>query len=740
MKLQKIIFACIGLFLICTLISCSSPDEKANKLFVEASQLIKKAEDAEKSSFELAHKLYLEALEKCEKIPDKYPSSKLAVEMMQNDFKIGTYTFLELQDHIKIVERKAEAENDPLKCALLIADTIDDEKSKAMVFQEMSKKCLLLDNIDQAIAIANLINDPFIAANSFLRIANEYFEIGENETAINLVAIAHQLTQSIDDQNKVGRILSGVSSAYAKSKKCDEAFHLAQPMENSLFKSWTMTDIAICFAKEGKFDQALSAAKAIEFNAGDEQYISSAVNTIASEYISRGMKTEAENLTKLGTSPFQKAKIYIEICKAYLSFGEIDQALNLVEKSDMYKTNMLVFIAEAYIDIGDIDKALKISNEISNSSRSSISVFYHDAIIKKIAFKYVEDEDREKFHEILQQTISPSNRISTLVESAEKYYEFGDKNASLENLSLAQNYVEHIEKQHEKSKALEDIFRMYVKMKDPDSAYRLLKDSNNLRNDLISEISGLYAELGNYNDAINLINTIESNAIKMNTITDVINKFAQNGYTNFAIKLLELQDDPHRKALCSTKIGLSCVSNDEIEEALNLQLEALRLVNSIENQQQKAQALCEIGSLFHKLDREINENSKAELHIIINSAESGLVKSKKSYQNKNRNNLEPPPISDIEEAVKLSLKKHVPMSWAGNLMGGKNAQLSKIEVVEKGIFNEQRNYWPMKIRCVGSCELKDPFNQDKRRSFNKIGEFNLYRNDYGKWEATLNEQ
>ena len=96
-----------------------------------------------------------------------------------------------------------------------------------------------------------------------------------------------------------------------------------------------------------------------------------------------------------------------------------------------------------------------------------------------------------------------------------------------------------------------------------------------------------------------------------------------------------------------------------------------------------------------------------------------------------------PSEEELKQAVSRALGSQVPVSWVGNLMGGKNPELFDIQVVRIGIYNESRKYWPMQIRCVGSCELNDPFNQGKRVGFDKVGDFILYRDDYGDWNAAL---
>jgi len=98
-----------------------------------------------------------------------------------------------------------------------------------------------------------------------------------------------------------------------------------------------------------------------------------------------------------------------------------------------------------------------------------------------------------------------------------------------------------------------------------------------------------------------------------------------------------------------------------------------------------------------------------------------------------------PTEDEIKMAVTNHLKHNVPITWAGNLMGGKNAQLSVIQVIKVGNYNQQQKYWPMRIKCVGRCEMNDMFNQGKWNSFDRVGEFILFQDDYGNWKAQMKE-
>lgn len=96
-----------------------------------------------------------------------------------------------------------------------------------------------------------------------------------------------------------------------------------------------------------------------------------------------------------------------------------------------------------------------------------------------------------------------------------------------------------------------------------------------------------------------------------------------------------------------------------------------------------------------------------------------------------------PSNSQIEETLTAELKSNIPISWVGNLMGGKNAKIDKIEIKKWGSFNKEQRYWPVMIRVTGSAELNDPFNQGKIRQFDAVSEFRFYKDDYGEWKASL---
>lgn len=92
----------------------------------------------------------------------------------------------------------------------------------------------------------------------------------------------------------------------------------------------------------------------------------------------------------------------------------------------------------------------------------------------------------------------------------------------------------------------------------------------------------------------------------------------------------------------------------------------------------------------------------------------------------------------IKSAIVDLLNRDVPDAWSGSLMSEKNVNVEIIEIKAVGKFNKQRNYWPVKARVKGTCEVSLSFSYEFRR-FHGIGDFKLYQDDYGNWKASIIE-
>ena len=83
------------------LVGCADPEAEANKLFTEASQLVKDADSInEPYSLEAFYKRKA-AIDLIEKIPAQYPQSSLSVEISKGDFKIQSQSIDEIRKKMK---------------------------------------------------------------------------------------------------------------------------------------------------------------------------------------------------------------------------------------------------------------------------------------------------------------------------------------------------------------------------------------------------------------------------------------------------------------------------------------------------------------------------------------------------------------------------------------------------------------------------------------------------------------
>ena len=103
-----------------------------------------------------------------------------------------------------------------------------------------------------------------------------------------------------------------------------------------------------------------------------------------------------------------------------------------------------------------------------------------------------------------------------------------------------------------------------------------------------------------------------------------------------------------------------------------------------------------------------------------------------------------PSESVVKQLVVEKLGKNVPIAWVKNsddnaVYGIKDVDIKTVKIEEWGKYNKTRQYWPAKIKVVGSVlgigkvlGLTSYTEQD----FEGIAEFTFYQDDFGKWKAS----
>jgi ankyrin repeat protein len=86
------------------LVGCSDPEAEANKLYTQAAQLVKQADDSKRDNSFSAYNKRKMAIALLDKIQVQYPQSSLSVKISEGDFKIQSQSLDEIRKKMNLSE------------------------------------------------------------------------------------------------------------------------------------------------------------------------------------------------------------------------------------------------------------------------------------------------------------------------------------------------------------------------------------------------------------------------------------------------------------------------------------------------------------------------------------------------------------------------------------------------------------------------------------------------------------
>ena len=104
--------------------------------------------------------------------------------------------------------------------------------------------------------------------------------------------------------------------------------------------------------------------------------------------------------------------------------------------------------------------------------------------------------------------------------------------------------------------------------------------------------------------------------------------------------------------------------------------------------------------------------------------------------------LDKPSVKDVEHVVSSMLREEMPRSitedmrvFVGWVAGG---IIELIEIRQFGNFNEEKNYWPVRLKVSGKAIIVDPISKSYKsyRNFNGMLDIRMRQNDFGEWTAS----
>ena len=461
-------------------------NKRANQLFVEASQLVHTAQEAEQTSYAEAFKLYQAALANLDKITTHYPSSQVAVQLTSGQAKIEAYTLAEFREVVHQAEVRAGAEGNPLTCALFVAKTIKGLDTKVRALAETSRS---------------------------------YVQAGEKSKAEEIFSQALQIINDASEKHLVVYI----ASICAEVGQCDTVLQAAKIMENDSDKVWALREIARAYAEAGHYDQALQIAGTM--NADDK---AGALRRIAGGSATTGRYDQALRTANTIEHTIYKALALEEIAGSYAKAGQYDQALQIARTIEdaSIKTRVLAEIASKYAQAGERKKATEILSQVIQGRPS-----LEDFVLKEIAGAYAEAGQYDQALQIARTIEDAYDKTWALTEIATQYSQAGEKTYAAKVLSEALQVATTVTNMHPKTGVFHEMMAQCAET----GQYDLILQIGNTIDDASVKVSALvlsavaYAQAGQYDQALQVVNTIENADFKASTLSSIARTYAQGG-------------------------------------------------------------------------------------------------------------------------------------------------------------------------------------------------------------------
>src|SRR5262245_9682095 len=232
----------------------SRPNESAFVL-AEAARLVSQGQEAEQTSYATAAEFYQEAVQKVQALSSQSPAAPLWDELLHNEERIGPYTLQKLQEQIlPQAQQKAEAERNPLACALLLAQRVENAEEKAVLLAEVAGA---YENLGQKEKISAIVRESGESIYGFLSAVFERsFSAGQGEEA-------WALAQALEDEEVKDWALEWIAYQQIEEGQLEEAFRAIEPIEDAATKAGAL----LALAEKYVGTEALSAgqrAKGVE--------------------------------------------------------------------------------------------------------------------------------------------------------------------------------------------------------------------------------------------------------------------------------------------------------------------------------------------------------------------------------------------------------------------------------------------------------------------------------------------
>lgn len=465
----------------------------------------------------------------------------------------------------------------PLACYLQAAKTLKDDQLLAEAVKRHAAEGQPNSNnkfFSQVLQVINAIKDSQVRDSFLSWIQKTYIELGQYAQARRLVNEASQTDTR-------AYMLSLLAHEYAEIGQKAQALELISQVlslaRKSNFKGELPLPIIESYTVLGQFDQALKATENLVSGATRAE----ALTDIANAYIKAGQPeqatkvlTQALQITKLIKSePRQgeleilaadpeypelplifsdKERLPIAIATSYERIGNSNSASLtslevLADPKD--RTDTLLWLVRSHAEAGLYQPALRIANTIQNQAEKKYALFI-------IVNSHLKAGQVEQALKLVESVVEPYLQSAALGTVAAKYTQLGKRDRALRLLEQASRIANSIDSITTKSEALIELASHYAKLKDNAQADRLVTQA--LKLDRLLENSIALLTIADYQQ-------------KIKRLIDVVEVYAEIGQYEKAVQLANTIDSQERKSRASAwqAIASAYVRNGQAEQALN---------------------------------------------------------------------------------------------------------------------------------------------------------------------------
>jgi tetratricopeptide (TPR) repeat protein len=498
-----------------------------------------------------------------------------------------------MRNHLYSLE---EAEGDLLKAATYLAENIKSSDGHGEAVKEIVARLLAQKEVDNAAALADTVDDPFVRDRLLLQVADECAALDDDEYALQLV----------------------------------------EAIEQTDFQSVARERLAMRKASIGEFEKAFELAETLA-------HPSDALAAIAVRQTAKGFETEAaETLAKI-EYPLAKVNAYLAIAAHHEANDSREKSLAALENA-FAETKDIEFteeriralqeIAAHYNLLAQNDKAIE-TLAAAQGLTETLDGVHRDAIFSSVALGFLRAGSIDLAERALDLIQDKVQIASTLAGYAVQFDEKGERDDALETLEEAYQILKsQSEREVRDSKARFDLFAsiavLFARFGKFERALEIASENrlDAARHNALAQIAAEQAAQGNDEAARQALNLIDEEAARLFALIGISDARRAAENTDEAVKYLE---EAANFAAGVPQLAARSAALKQLTEkfhALNRSdaarasaTENLQIIAQIRDDSAKAVSLLNLADVCKSLDFDLNETEQKILQTMLRKAE-----------------------------------------------------------------------------------------------------------------------